>query len=259
MSEIKISIVTPCLNSEKTISRTIESVLSQNFEGVEYIIVDGASTDKTLEIIDSYKNKFDRDSLIVISEQDSGIYDAMNKGISRARGELIGIINSDDWYEENCLETVWRKYKELQKENVVIYGALNFYQNSRLREIAYFSHEFLEERMINHPTCFVTKNTYSLIGNFDCRYKIAADYEFMLRALRKRVEFVGIKCVLASHCLGGVSSNRQIEKEVISIRYRYGIIGKVDYLFRGIRYLINIIAVDGYMVLKQGYKKNEKR
>ena len=102
---MKFSIITVCFNSEKTIERTIRSVLNQTFSDYEYIIVDGASKDDTMKIVKSYEDKFDG-RLHYISEPDKGIYDAMNKGIRLAQGEIIGIVNSDDWLEDDSLMNV---------------------------------------------------------------------------------------------------------------------------------------------------------
>ena len=101
--DMKVSIITPCLNSETTIRDTIESVIRQSYQNMEYIIVDGGSTDRTVEIIEEYMDVF-AGRLRYISEKDNGIYDAMNKGIQRASGSVIGIINSDDWYEPEAVE-----------------------------------------------------------------------------------------------------------------------------------------------------------
>jgi len=102
MKDILVSIITPCLNSKKTIRKTIESVINQTYKNIEYIIVDGESTDGTIEIINEYREKY-KDCIKFISEKDNGIYDAMNKGIKLCSGSLIGIINSDDYYETNAV------------------------------------------------------------------------------------------------------------------------------------------------------------
>ena len=116
---MKISIITVCLNSEKTIEQTIRSVLGQKDEDFEYIIVDGCSSDNTLDIV----GKYSKDITRIVSEQDGGIYDAMNKGIALATGEIIGIINSDDWYEEGALEAVRKCFQAVNAE--VVYGRMN--------------------------------------------------------------------------------------------------------------------------------------
>ena len=181
--EEKISIITVCFNSSKTIRRTIESVLQQNFNDWKYIIVDGASSDDTIDIVNSYKTFFKQGQLQIISEPDRGIYDAMNKGIALSHGELVGIINSDDWYEKDCFETVWKEYLKSKEKDVVIYGAVReFCDNIEERTVIY-SHNFLKDRMIAHPACFISKSVYEKIGNYDCKYSLGADYDWMLRAL----------------------------------------------------------------------------
>ena len=152
-----ISIITVTFNSEKTLSRTMDSVLKQSYKPLEYIIVDGRSKDGTLDIVDKYKPYFWEKGieLKVISEKDDGIYDAMNKGISLARGEIIGMINSDDWYEEDALLTVANTYE--QKSFDLFYADLRmhmtdgktFIKRSRNRKYA-------TSRDWNHPTTFIT-------------------------------------------------------------------------------------------------------
>ena len=112
--EPAFSIITVCLNSEKTVERTINSVLNQTFNDVEYIIIDGGSTDNTLNIIESYEEQI----TTIISEPDKGLYYAMNKGLALAKGRLIGIINSDDWYEPNTLDLVYQEYLKTGEEAV---------------------------------------------------------------------------------------------------------------------------------------------
>ena len=110
MGNTFFTIITPCFNSEKTIEKTLQSVLNQTYQNFEYIIIDGGSTDDTLSIIESYKEKF-AEKLTVVSEKDNGIYDAMNKGIQLAKGELVGIVNSDDFYETDALENIVNEYQ----------------------------------------------------------------------------------------------------------------------------------------------------
>ena len=115
---IKVSVITVCLNSEKTIRRTIESVLSQTYNNIEYIIVDGLSTDSTVDIVNEYIST--GDSIIFSSEKDSGIYEAMNKGIAKSTGDIISIINSDDWLEKDAIYKVVNEYIRLGKPDKAI-------------------------------------------------------------------------------------------------------------------------------------------
>ena len=249
--KVNISIITVCLNSEKTISKAIESVLSQQFSGLEYIIVDGGSTDRTLEIVEKYKAQHSGVAFKIISEPDDGIYDAMNKGIRQAQGELVGIINSDDWYEPGCFRIVWDEYQKQTDKKTILYGAMNIYRDGKLKEILFSSHEFLREKMITHPTCFVAKVVYESIGGFNIKYRLAADYDFLLLAYDKNINFVGIKHVLANFAIGGASISKKLEKEEIRIQYRHGIHSKVEYISRMCIYYIKL----GLFNIKQLVRK----
>jgi glycosyltransferase involved in cell wall biosynthesis len=151
------TIITVCYNSEKTIERTIQSVLHQTCQNYEYIIVDGASTDGTMNIVRKYEPLF-QGKLKCISEPDQGIYDAMNKGIHEADGKLIGIVNSDDYYEPDALEIIQRTY--CGEKYQVLYGLLRTVQNGKEVMVYLKNHENLERDMIAHPSCFITKATY---------------------------------------------------------------------------------------------------
>lgn len=225
---MKVTVITVCFNSEKTIERTIRSVLNQTYSNIEYIIVDGKSTDNTLNIVEYYRHVFG-DRLTVISEQDQGIYDAMNKGIGVAQGELIGIVNSDDWYESTAVEDSVNAVIESGKREVVTYGIIRYYKDEKEESQHFYRHEFLKERMITHPTCFVSKTVYDKIGRFDLRYRLAADYDFMLRAYQKNVEFVPIYKLIADFRLGGASHCAQTEEEVLKIKKENGLIAAGDY------------------------------
>ena len=198
---MKISIITVCLNSASTIEQTIESVLVQKDKDVEYVIVDGGSTDGTLEIINKYRNVID----IVISEPDNGIYDAMNKGISLAQGDIIGIINSDDWYEQEIFEQVRETFSV--SDAGVVYGKMNLIsENGDSQLLIPTDIEKLRYEMeIPHSTVFIKKNIYEEYGLFSLEYKIAADYELMLRYYSRGVKFVYLNEILANFRLGGMS------------------------------------------------------
>lgn len=201
---MRISIITVCLNSEKTIEQTIQSVLSQDYDDLEYIIVDGKSTDRTLEIIDKYKESIST----VISEADTGIYDAMNKGISLATGEIIGIINSDDWYEKKIFKYIRNYFSESNAD--VIYGRMNLIdENGNVKVLIPTDIKKIRYEMeIPHSTVFVKKNIYEKYGAFSLKYQIASDYEMILRFYIKGVRFAYLDKVLANFRLGGISCRK---------------------------------------------------
>lgn len=229
MSEILVSVITPCYNSAKTIERTLDCMSEQTYQNVEYIIVDGGSTDETLQIIEEYRAKLPK-RLIVVSEKDNGIYDAMNKGIRKASGQLIGIVNSDDWYERDTIETIVANYQKNPYE--VVYGMLRTIENGRQKAVFMYSHEFLPQQMITHPTCFVTKACYDKFGVFDCQYRSAADYDLMLRFYQsKEVVFTPVTKILSNFQTGGASSGQLGVRENILLQYRYGYVSKKRYLF----------------------------
>lgn len=212
---IKVSIITVCYNSEKTIRKTIESVLKQTYSNIEYIVVDGKSTDSTLKIVKEYIPLFSKANkqIKVVSEKDSGIYDAMNKGIRLSSGEIIGIINSDDFYEEDAVDSiigVWNK-NGMQ----IVHGLMRTLRKGREHSVILNSADFLYEKMIQHPSCFVTRDVYNEIGLFDTHYKSIADYDFMLRAYNsEKVIFTPVYRIIANFNEGGMSESyvAQLEK-----------------------------------------------
>lgn len=223
----KVSIITPCLNSERTIRQTIESVLGQTYSDIEYIIVDGGSEDNTLQIIEEYIPMFEG-RLRYISEKDKGIYDAMNKGIKLSHGRIIGIINSDDYYESTAIEKVVNQYCKGCEQ--VIYGYCNILHSNNPIKICKDSHKNLYRNMIPHPACFVTREVYQRYGLFRTVFKIAGDYEFMVRIYNKNVEFIHIPEVLANFRLGGVSSQKRTLIEKSTIKLLYGCISMKEYI-----------------------------
>lgn len=198
-----ISIITVVFNGEKHLRETIESVIYQNYDNVEYIIIDGGSTDRTIEIIKEFEDKID----YWVSEKDDGLYDAINKGIKLSNGDIIGIINSDDWYHENVFQKIIENYNESVN---IYYGNLNFFRNNILDLVAIApdSLEKMNERMIIfHPSTFITSKTYKKYGLYDKTFKITADYELLLRYYVNNLAFKKIDMIISNFRDGGISSN----------------------------------------------------
>lgn len=230
MKNIKVSIITPCYNSEKTIEKTLLSVLNQTYQNYEYIIIDGGSVDGTLDIVRKYAEQFEG-KLHLISEKDNGIYDAMNKGVGMATGELIGIVNSDDWYEADAIENILDKYSGAEYE--VVYGMLrNINLDGEEKSVVFYNHIFLEEKMINHPTCFITRQTYEDFGKYSTEYKSSADYAYLLKLMdSKKVVFTPIYKIISNFRVGGMSASMTGYRETLKIKLDRGVISKKKYYF----------------------------
>jgi len=246
------TIITVCYNSEKTIVRTIESILYQNYEDYEYIIVDGNSKDNTLEIINKYKNKF-KGKLIVISEPDNGIYNAMNKGINVANGEWINFLNSDDWFEPNVFSKVEKAIFE-NKNADCIYGdvrkILNFNNKFYSKiERAKTNLKELEKGMIfSHQSLFVRKSVFEKIGGFDETFKIAADWDFILRMYTRNMKFIYIPEIIANFTIGGIGSTPHI-RERHKVRKKNGVVNGIDiYYLKEIRHYIKNLIINRFFI-----------
>jgi len=184
---MKISIVTVSYNSVETIKDTILSVLSQQGVDLEYIIIDGGSIDGTVDVVTSFGNKISA----FISEPDKGIYDAMNKGIGMATGDIIGILNSDDiYFDENVLSSVLKGFVSANCD--ILYGDLYYVKRLNTEKVVrkWISKSFTKGSFIYgwhppHPVLFVKKQVYTHCGYFNLDFKIAADFEFMLRLFEK--------------------------------------------------------------------------
>lgn len=222
-----VTIITPCFNSEQTIRRTIESVLGQTYQNIEYLIIDGASTDRTLEIARSYEEAF-RGKMHIFSEPDEGIYYAMNKGIRLAKGELIGIVNSDDYYEPEAIAKMVEHRNQAQYQ--ILYGYERILRDGQETCIVIHHHTNLLQQMITHPTCFVTKQLYLDKGVFNTEYKYSADYEFMLRMYKdSTVEFTPVYELISNYALGGASGTEAAYLETNKLLVEYGSISKKRY------------------------------
>ncbi|MDM9381790.1 glycosyltransferase family 2 protein [Chlorogloeopsis sp. ULAP01] len=198
---MKISIITPVYNAVSSIEKTILSVIKQEITSeLEYIIIDGGSNDGTLEVIHRYADKIG----ILISEKDNGIYDAMNKGISRATGDIIGIINADDWYNDKALQVIENLFLKESKVDIIYSSLHNYFNGQYLNTfIPGDLDNLLFKFTLNHPGCFVKKTVYEKIGLFDLNYLIAADYDFIFRAYIYGFCFHYVETPLASYSLNG--------------------------------------------------------
>ena len=214
-----ISVVTCSYNSGNTIERTIKSILSQNFEDFEYIIIDGESSDNTLEVIKRYEPLF-KGRMRWISEKDAGIYDAMNKGIRLSKGDYIWLVNSDDYLENNALQIVANRIKE--KKSEIISGYIEcFSENCDNRRISKYSfeeseREYRKKRMgIAHPATIVSRQIYRKYGDYDSRFLISADMDWFLRLKENNVPIDIIDVKLSNMSNGGVSGQKDNVKKRI--------------------------------------------
>ena len=220
---MKVSLITVVYNNRETIKDAIESVLNQSYKNIEYIIIDGASTDGTVEVIKSYKDKITK----FLSEQDKGLYDAMNKGIALATGDVVGILNSDDFYiDEFVIEKVVKAFEEYKVDSVfadLVYvkpenldKVVRYYDSSR-----FDPSKFAYGWMPAHPTFFVKKEIYHRYGYFKTDYRIAADYELLVRFMGKyKISYHYMQKVIVKMRVGGAStknlkSNYVLNKEII--------------------------------------------
>jgi len=184
---MKVSIITIAYNSAETIEDTIRSVASQTYSDIEYIIIDGKSTDNTLSIIDKHKASVSK----LVSEKDNGIYDAMNKGVKLASGDIVGILNSDDFYaDEHVVADVVKTFETEKCDG--LYADLVYVDRENISMITrtwnsgkYYDGLFLNGWMPPHPTFFVRKEVYEKFGGYNTDLRSAADYEIMLRFIHK--------------------------------------------------------------------------
>src|SRR5579872_4506056 len=211
-----VSIITIVYNGERHIADAIRSVQRQTYPRIQYIVVDGGSTDNTLGIVE----KFGDVVTDLITERDDGISDAFNKGLARAKGEIIGIINADDWYEDGAVD---KAVKAMENADVV-YGDLLYWKDEQPDFISEGDHRLLTREMtVNHPTVFVRKSCYDRFGGFDKRYRYAMDYDLLLRLSVNGCRFNHIAEVVANMRWGGLSDNRWMRgvRETLAIKDKY--------------------------------------
>ena len=207
---MKITVITVCWNSSATIEACLQSVFSQSYKDIEYIVIDGGSTDGTVEILQKYTDKIS----LLVSEPDSGIYDAMNKGLRRATGDYVGFLNSDDVYHSAESVAFIAQAAMSESKPEAIYGDLVYTDKHNVDNIIRYwrSGEFSQDKlrfgwMPPHPTLYVRKNLLQSLGGFDVQYRISADYDFILRFFLQapRIVFYVPK-IIVSMRLGGASN-----------------------------------------------------
>jgi glycosyltransferase involved in cell wall biosynthesis len=217
---MRLTIITPVYNAEATIEQTLLSVIRQPRRAeLEYIVIDGGSKDRTLEIIQRYS----KDITLIISEKDRGVYDAMNKGLRHATGDFIGIINADDWYNDNAFQIVEQTLDEYPNTDILYSPIHNYFNGEYLNTFSPGHLDRLPFKFtINHPSCFVRRSLYDRIGEFNLVYRIAADYDFILRAYQSGGVFQAIETPLASYSLNGMSGKPMSKFQQIYESWKVG-------------------------------------
>ena len=253
---MKVSIVTTAYNSGKTIKRTIESVLNQSHPDIEYWIIDGASSDQTTDIIRSYEPFFNG-RLHWISEKDEGIYDAMNKGVSRCTGDVIGILNSDDFFTSNDVISLMTNHFTDNLD--AVYGDVHFIKQDNLHRIVrYYSGKPFRPWMIRfgfippHPSLYIKRTIYEKYGLYDTSYHISADVDLIARlSYVHKINMKYIPMDFVTMLMGGESTknwkNRWIgTKEDLKACKKLGI--KSNIVFVHFKYLLKFM---GYLFINK--------
>ena len=209
---MKVSLITVTYNSDKTLRDTINSVLAQTYEDIEYIVVDGLSKDKTVDIIREYEPQF-VGRMKWISEKDSGLYDAMNKGIRMATGDVVGILNSDDFFTSK--DVIEKVVAGFTKDTDAVYGDIHFVNPDNLQRcVRYYSSKIFKRSLMKmgfipaHPSFYCRKECFEKFGYYKTDYKIAADFDLLLRFIyvhQIRIKYLPVDMVTMR--LGGASTD----------------------------------------------------
>ncbi len=213
--DVKISIITVCRNSVNTIEQTLCSVVNQSYKNVEYIVIDGGSDDGTLDIIRKYEARIS----YWISEPDRGIYDAMNKGIEKASGDVVAFLNSDDWYETETLNYVARQFTNPNIQ--VLSGRMYYWIGDRREIICRHDYDFHLTMACSHPATFVRKYLFERYGKFDIKYAISGDHEWLLRIYNEGIPYTYCKEIFTNMRHGGASCKNEFlsryESQLVSL------------------------------------------
>lgn len=229
-STMKVSIITSCYNREATIRESIESVLYQVYDDIEYIIVDAKSTDKTLDIINEYKDRI----TTIISEPDNGMYEGINKGIKLATGDIIGLLHSDDvFYADDTISRIVNEIKRTKSQ--LVYGNGIFVKPSNMNHIMrdWISGQYIPSKITRgwlplHTTVFAKRQVFDIVGFYDERYKISADSDWLIRCLYKaNLKVAYINDYIVRMRMGGASTSFRLTKakwkEDLDLYHRHGL------------------------------------
>lgn len=247
---MKISLITVTYNSSNTLKSTLDSILNQLHTDYEYIVVDGASKDNTVPIIKEYEPRF-KNKIKWISEPDKGLYDAMNKGIRMATGDVIGILNSDDFFTTNNILQQVSETFETNEDVDAVYGDIHFVNSDNLQKIVrYYSSKVFKRSLMRlgfmpaHPSFYMRKACFEKYGQYKTDYKIAADFEYLLRVIFKhkiRTQYIPIDMVTmrtGGASTSGIQSHLKIMKEHLRAFRENGIYTNVFLL--SLRYFYKI-------------------
>ena len=236
-----VSIITACLNAEDTIEQTILSVINQTYPNIEYVIIDGGSTDETLDIIRKYEGRIAK----WISEPDESVFDGMNKGIVHSTGDILYFLNSGDLiYNNNIISDVVKKFSD--KNIIAVYGnveVLNDYMKKKLVRGCKVSPNKLLYRHICHQALFVRRTLFEDVGMFSTSLKLSADHEFIVKSVKKyHNNFLYIDDILAKYRDGGMSSKMMHKVKLEDLKILSANYNKLQFLFGA--------AVCAYVVLR---------
>ncbi len=250
---MKISIITITYNSAQTVEDTIKTVVMQDYPDIEYLIIDGKSKDRTLEIVGQYKNRIAK----IVSEKDKGLYDALNKGIAQATGDVIGMLHSDDLYaNEQVISKVAQKF--IDDSNLEgVYADLVFVSRKDINKPMrvwesgeYEEGAFLKGWMPPHPTFFVRKEVYQKFGGFNLDLKLSADYELMLRLIHKHGIKIGyLNETIVKMRMGGVSNVS------IFVKLKANLEDKLAWKLNGLRPGFSTMLMKPMKKIKQYFKR----
>ena len=219
---LKFTVITVTLNAEKVISKTIESILNQSYSPYEYMIIDGLSMDKTVEIAESYRSLFSAKKInyIIKSEKDSGIYNAMNKGIEAASGDFISFLNAGDWYQEDSLYKINQFYQDEPFD--LTYGGLNYIYPNGTSTIKMSKPDqyFVTSRHWNHPSMFLRREIYQKYG-FDEYFRNYADFDLYLKLRKDGTKIRVIPEVITNFVADGISTNYSPSKTIQRAKEKY--------------------------------------